>query len=83
MKTYSVCLLVKDVYDRVYWITNWGEYSVLEDVLLELVSEYVCKEDRYLGFGYMYGHNSHNLTSDRCRTELYLDFCMKYTEVTD
>jgi hypothetical protein len=81
MRTYSACFLCKDKYDRIYWVTNWGEYKILSDINFDSVLEMVQEKDTMIGYGYMYGYNSRNLVSDRCRTVLYLEFDAKDVEI--
>ena len=65
MKTYSVAIKVK----KGHWVTNWGKYFSLSDINWNGVLD-CCKECKSVAFGYYYGHNSNELTSTRCRTEL-------------
>lgn len=69
MKTYSVCTKAKSG----HWVTNWGQYFDLDEINWEEVKQF-ASEDGRLGYGYMYGHNSRNLTASRCRTILAEQF---------
>jgi hypothetical protein len=74
MKTYSLCFLNpnKTGLDngKPYWVTNWYEYASKNDINFKRVKEY-CSRKGYLAYGVMYGHNSRNLTSARCREILW------------
>ena len=67
MKTYSVATKSK----QGHWITNWNQYSNLQDIDWEEVRQF-ASEDGRLGYGYYYGHNSRNLCSSRTRTVLFV-----------
>lgn len=62
MKTYSVC-----VFQGEYWIINWYEYNSLDEIDWEKTKKF-CEKNNYPKYGYVYGHNSNNLTSSRNRT---------------
>ena len=66
MKTYSVAIKSKEG----HWITNWHEYSSLQEIDWEGIKQFVNKDGR-LGYGYYYGNNSRNLCSSRTRTVLF------------
>lgn len=66
MKTYSVC--IKNVVGD--WITNWGKHFNLSDINWDDVKGF-CEKRGDLAYGYMFGTDSRNLTSSRCRTVLW------------
>lgn len=66
MKTYSVCIRVA----KGYWVTNIFKYFELSEIDWNKVKGY-CIEVKALGYGYMYGYNSNELFSFRCRTVLW------------
>lgn len=77
-ETYSVAILCKNKHGLMerdgsipdsYWVTNWGQFYSLDDINFESVEKH-CLKAGSLGYGYYYGHNSRNLTSNRCRTVL-------------
>jgi len=63
VKTMSVCTKHKEG----YWVTNWHKYDKHNDIDWELVESF-CKERGLVGYGYMTGHKSNELTSERNRT---------------
>lgn len=66
MKTFSVCILNR----KGFWITNYGQFFSIEDINWEEVEKFV-KEQNGIAYGYMYGHNSRNLVSNKKRTVLW------------
>jgi len=62
MKTYSIAIKRNNT-----WFTNWNQYFNLDDIDWKAVEAF-CLERKDQAYGYYYGHNSHNLTSERCRT---------------
>ena len=75
MKTYSGAIKSKHPYpeqgDDTYWITNWNQYGLVDDINWDSVKEFVDTNSDLLGYGYYYGHKSRDLTAKRCRTVLY------------
>ena len=73
MKTYSIAILSsRDKSRPPFWVTNWGQFAELDEIDWHEVNDFVANADHRLGYGYYYGHNSRDLTSPRCRTELYI-----------
>ncbi len=67
MKTYSIAFKSR----KGHWVTNWNQYSDLDDVDWPEVKQYVDKSNTLVAYGYYYGHNSRNLCSKRTRTVLW------------
>jgi len=67
MKTYSVTFRSARHGE---WVTNWGQYFSLDEIDWEKVHDSAVERGD-LAYGYYYGYNSRNLTSDRCRTVLW------------
>jgi len=65
-KTYSVC--VKN--SKGDWVTNWHKHFKVSDIDWNEVKRF-CEQRGDLAYGYMYGTDSRNLTSSRCRTVLW------------
>lgn len=73
MKTYSLCILIIDRdglnNGTPYWVTNWYENQNVDDFDWDKI-ESSCVKNGNLAYGYVYGNNSRNLTSDKNRTIL-------------
>lgn len=71
MKTYSVCILSanpKKLGNGLpYWITNWNQYSNLDEIDWPMIQQLFFENPDWLAYGYMHGHNSRNLTSAKNR----------------
>ncbi|MHA2277626.1 MAG: hypothetical protein ACXAC2_17740 [Candidatus Kariarchaeaceae archaeon] len=67
MKTYSIAFKSK----AGHWYTNYYEYPNLNEIDWEQVETFAKIEDKYLAYGYYYGHNSNQLISKKCRTVLW------------
>jgi hypothetical protein len=67
MKTYSVTLEKNGK----YWVNNWDKWHSIDDIDWDKVAQYCEENSTITAFGYMYGTDSRNLTSSRCRTVLW------------
>lgn len=67
MKTYSV--VIKSAKTG-FWITNWGQFMSADDINWEKVDNYVTSKGD-LGYGFVYGRNSRDITSPANRTVLW------------
>ena len=65
MKTYSLALRKNNV-----WYTNWHQYMSPDDINWQQVDQFV-KENNYTAYGYVYGHNSRNITAPANRRILW------------